>query len=1116
MSQDFSDEFELTEDVVALDEDEEITSISETLYIALSKQPKLIERIPLAFTVPDELEPVVVEGCTLAWTKVALATLAEIQKGTPGNGRSNVKNLPYASLRGFLEVELTNAARIQSNLGLSKYALNTQADQAEPFAYITDDSEAEIKNSLRPLLNDWITNFLKPFVEREKVSPELLEQLEDLQQQGELLTISPFKSHTLPWAWSEETGTALPKDKHAYRMLADYVARQIAGQEIFQGIGSMKRIISSSRTFTSGVAELITDPYTLPNKKGRFSLVLRVEVVTYPSLHQPLLKIDISKRRWLSQLKSPGFDRSAIRGFVFPQDCCDRAFSYWVDCKEEKDKKQESNNKQGKNKTWRWVTDTGFEILKRKFGLPLSSSDGQQIALGKVSTDCCQVMLTYRNGLQDNPDDDEDSAEEYGIEAGVPETDKLEAFEKITEILKPFGLHPFEAYVPVKSSDSSDGTASRMINLPTLLSAVQEVLETKSILEVTPQYLARLEDIQLDGLLRKHFGFGLGEIEWGRKSLQFSKRKSPNQTEELQSLVQANQAAMRRLYPNEQLSLIIFYEDELQTEAKLLQGIIQVLWGGAFEVLVNRLPADTHGLRDKLPGEKLKAKERSAQRIEAWRHTAQQMEARKQRTFCLIVARKFFPDPSGQKKAKRDDRVNKPSTRQALASIAGACSQLLEPIAKTRTNRFKLGDFFHRVQSALKDLLSAHSGRIDDLQEKVDKYLEDIPHERRPKEIIGITVVRKQKGRSRGFIGTTFLPIAIRLQVNTGKSEMCCAYEKGNTLEISPWNSFPDTLAFISRISPIKLAAKREVAQTRFMEFVKQIISNSVEEGAQPLVLIDSSNCVQLWPWLADVRMNVNQINLGQQYQWMEKVWQGARLIRIRQDLAPGIIEKKVRQFVETSLEDTRSEKELKKLAPDLEIPSASSALKLFRLTATNETGCVAYLSVGRKTLHQYSRGQSCYRQTQINIPLKIAEDSQENTALLCFWYKWYRQIQDSQFVEVGKLNMWFKNFAYYLIYGRFDNIRNKAGLEIHQIGTRPAFSDYWPTPNPLEIVVTLRQPDDDPDQLAALVESLRYSFGHYSEWTALPAPLFFERVVRDYISEFALDDDNTEAEPDL
>ncbi len=60
---------------------------------------------------------------------------------------------------------------------------------------------------------------------------------------------------------------------------------------------------------------------------------------------------------------------------------------------------------------------------------------------------------------------------------------------------------------------------------------------------------------------------------------------------------------------------------------------------------------------------------------------------------------------------------------------------------------------------------------------------------------------------------------------------------------------------------------------------------------------------------------------------------------------------------------------------------------------------------------------------------------------------------------------------------------------------------------------VTLRQEGDNPDRLAALVESLRCGFGHYSGWTALPALLFFERVVRDYISAFAIEDEEVESE---
>lgn len=1088
MSNNFSDDFELNEaylsvgvdlsemdeESLILDEDEiaEFTLLSETFYVPLSRVPKLIERYPLALTVADNLPTILVEGFTLAWTKKSLGIFAEILKVSSSNEAFNVKNIPYASLRGLLEVGLNNAARIQSYLGFDKYTLNPKnTREPEPFAYINGGNEEETKKVMRSILNDWITNYVKPFAKKEKVLPEVIERLEDLLEENELLTISPFKSHTLPWDWSKETGTTQAKDKHAYRMLADFVARQIAGHEIFQGLGSVKRIISSSGTLTNGMAELITNPIA-----GKFSLVIRLEVVTYPSLHQPLLKIDVSKRRWLTQLKSPSFvDRRDISGYIFSEDYSDRAFSFKIICQ------------QDKNKNWCWVTDKDFEAIRRQLKLSMQPFDGQQIALGAASNEKCKVLLTYRDGLQDNSDSYEDASEEDGIEKGVPEIDKLKAFEEITKILKPLKIKPFDSYKPIKSKHKLDDIASRMINLPTLLGAALEILETntdqnpnsnrnpKPYSEFTPNYLDRLDDSQLNSILNKYFGISLEAIDSGRKALKFSKPKLPDQTQELQAIIQANQAAMRRLYPNERLSLIVFYEDGLEVEVKLLKAIIPLLWGDTLEVLFNRLPANTHGLRDLLPGNKLKAKERSRHRVEAWESIAQQIKDRRQQTFCLILAPKFYPDPDGQKTVRPDDKVNKPSTRQALAAKAGACVQFLEPMGKTlTTKRFKLGNFFHRLQAALKDLLSAHSGRIDSVQEKVDKYLENISLEARPKEILSITIVRKQRGRVRGPIKDTFLAVAMRLKVDTGKCELCCAYEKANRLEISPWKDFSHAIAFIAQLSPVKLGDKNEVRKTRFMEFVKQIISNSVEEGAQPLIMIDSSNCVQLWPWLADIRMDTNQIDLGQQYQWMQQEWQGARIVRIRQDLAPGIIEKKARQLAETSLEDTRSIKELQKLPPSIEIPSASSSTGLFRLTPkkteTNQTGCFAYLSVGKRMPHQYSRGQSCYLPTRINIHAEKDDGSR-------------------------------------------DKLYNKAGLAVHRIATRKAFLGHWPTPNPLEIVVALKQPGDNPDNLALLVESLRYSFGHYRDWTTLPAPLFFERVVRDYISEFAIEDEDTEVE---
>ncbi|MEL7225851.1 MAG: RNaseH domain-containing protein [Cyanobacteria bacterium J06576_12] len=129
-------------------------------------------------------------------------------------------------------------------------------------------------------------------------------------------------------------------------------------------------------------------------------------------------------------------------------------------------------------------------------------------------------------------------------------------------------------------------------------------------------------------------------------------------------------------------------------------------------------------------------------------------------------------------------------------------------------------------------------------------------------------------------------------------------------------------------------------------------MSDSVENNMQPLVMIDSTNCVRLWPWLADTRMDANDIRLEGVSDWMHKEWAGARLVRIRQGLAPGIIEEKARYLVETFIDDERPLDELRQIDAkdaDFEIPSASSTLgKLFRLSTSSSTGCVVYLSIGK------------------------------------------------------------------------------------------------------------------------------------------------------------------------
>lgn len=1053
---------------------------SDKFYLEIGNKKCGDKPLALAFSIPepDKLKEIIIKCWTLTWTKPALKDLSAIQKATGADGKSAVKNLPYVSLRGLMEIGLNNIARIQSDVGLKKYDLEHNQSQKytpKPFAYLTDaSSQEEIEENLQDILSDWIANYLKPFADKAEVSPEIMERLQEMQEQGELLTVSGVKVQVLPWDYDKKTGTTKSKGNYDFGVLADYASRLIAGKEIFTGLGPMKRIISSSRSLTSGEAELITDPISIDDESGKFSLLLQLKVITIPYLNQPLLKIDVSKRRWLNDLRDARYNDSQITGFMFSDDYTDRAFTYTVfpqkdqkysqQVKKSRKKQSEPQESSTEKATYSWVTGKDFEPLREKFRLSIQTFNGQQIVDGKASTKKCKVLLTYKNGLQDD----------HGIQAGVPEIDKLEAYEKIAEIFESVGLKPFDAYSAIKpeqgkahsSQKLEDAKASRMINLPTLLKAILLPDGNSS------QNIASLSDSELDDLLRQKFGINLEMILEKRKSLEFNEKdsKKKNPSDELNLLISENKAAFARLYPQEKLRLIIFCENKNDSGVKLLEAIAHLLYGASLEIVVSHLPANTHGPKINLPGKDLKkAKERSAKRIEAWQHTSKQVANPNYRTFCLVMARHFYEEAN-----QYDDKVNKPSTRKALATDGRSCVQFIIPIEKTiKTKKIKLESFFHRVQSALKDLLFAHSGRIDGVQEKVDKYLANTPAEKRPKEIIGITVVRKQSGRVIGKRDDTFLPVAICIQVATGICEMCCAYEKGNKLADVEWRNFADALAFVATLSPIKLGDYKTKPRL-FLEFVEKVISDSVDAENHPLVMIDSSNLRGLWAWLRDTDINSSQINLDYELfgsrqnfkKYMEENWLGASLIRIRQDIAPGIIQKKERWLAESFPEDTRTKAEMKKLSASKKIPSATSPTGLFKVNTPNKDGCIVYISMERREqMNPNARGQSCYRKIEVNKNVK----------------------------KDGK------------------NICNQAGEKLGQLLTSPATKDQWPTPNPLEIAVTWRQPEDNPDDLAALVESLRYSFGHYGDWTSLPAPLFFERVVRDYISEFNLDDNETE-----
>jgi hypothetical protein len=391
----------------------------EHLYRRLEQRPGRV--VAMAFVPDEHVRPRRVSGQALAWTLEAVAAFANIRQEASKTDKTKAFNLPYAYLRGALEVALPEVIRIENGMGLDRQVLDRAAEGKlkDPpiFAWVESNASAASLAALQPILDVWIDNSLfQNYADPGKVEQRLKDHVLDLAKADRLVTAEPFLATVLPWGWSVETGTArvpgeAARGVSAYRELADHAARALAGKELFRGLGPMRRVISMRSR--ENRASLMTAPVEIPGQ-GWISLVVTLKVETMPSVRAPLVVMSVSKRRWLASLKGAAFDHNRISGDVFSDSHLDRVFSFHVTYGREK------------GGVGRWSADNAFSAIRRTLDLPPGASGADEILGGesnRLDPDTgkiiARVLLTYRNGI---------SKEKHAINAGVPEVDKHEAF----------------------------------------------------------------------------------------------------------------------------------------------------------------------------------------------------------------------------------------------------------------------------------------------------------------------------------------------------------------------------------------------------------------------------------------------------------------------------------------------------------------------------------------------------------------------------------------------------------------------------------------------------------------------------------------------------------------
>lgn len=934
-------------------------------YASLGKSAERL--VPLAFTIHDDTPAHDYASASVGWTSEGFDAFKQLGKALGGPDKQ--RNLPHRALAALLEMYVPRVTRLDGDVGLR---WKPSGEDVVRFAW-TDASPEEARRGAETAVREWVSDHIVPLVKKDAGAREALERVRDQFNTGRLFAIESERHRLYPWE-RVGNGTTKPTDRDGYTALADFIARSLEGRVVFEGLPPLRRVVGRRDFKTSNQAELLTEPITdAPGEP--FSLRLTVKVASIPGVWQPVVLIDVGKRRWVKRLKPEPFGKFTISGYAFPADH-PLAVRFSLEAK---------------NRNYELGGD--YDAVQRRYHLK-GGLDGLAVAGGEANNQLCELYVNYRNRYG-----------RHDVKAGVPELDKIQAFEKVEEILAPFG---FRTWNPLE--------------------------------RIATKHPAARESGLVDWrVLKQEFGL----LEDGEDA------PTAKMLDKAREIVRLNDEALG-LHHSERPMLAIAYHEKCRKDAELAERVVRYLMGDDIEVTLTNLPDNVHGPRYELPSaDERYAEERAQSRFEAWRALAEPLRelAEKENVVgCLVIAPKFY-EINGEQ--KRDDTVNKPAGRKAIASIARVPVQYLRPAGEDSDN------FLTRAQYAWRDLAWAHRGRVDGVADKVRRLL---PGENAPREVIGITVVQRND-KPAGWKGS-LLPVAFKLDVEEGQCFMRFAYEDERELRITDWEPIQNSLSRVAELSPVTVVRSddfgktKELRKQRFQQFCEMVITESCDAGSQPLVLIRSTHSVSYWSWLRDTSIDPENIDFEKGTTALQQIWRGARIVRVRENNSPQIVLDKEDRLACLEEDDPRKKEDIQQ-EKSIRVPTSPGSSRLYRVKSSSFP---TYLTFGGKRLHDYKRGQSCYREKEFL-------DSRNAAKRL-----------------TGK---------------------TKGGLAVRPLGTYPASTGQWPTPNPLELVVAFKQEDDSPDAIAELVEGLRFGYGHYGEWSSLPAPLFFERVVRDYVAEF-------------
>ena len=476
-----------------------------------------------------------------------------------------------------------------------------------------------------------------------------------------------------------------------------------------------------------------------------------------------------------------------------------------------------------------------------------------------------------------------------------------------------------------------------------------------------------------------------------------------------------------------------------EDEQNIAKKTAELLFGDAIAVSIDPMPSNVHGLKTNLPGAELKSKQRFSARVDAWKTNGipEAIARYPGHKFVLICA----PKDIGK---KPEDVVNRRAAIHAICSLANASVHHVLPIEDANTLARKkkaVASYIHRIQSAMMDVMLAHSGYVIGASDFVTSQMSDA---NAPKFICGIQALRRQAQRYSGEIPVCMV-IYSRINLSTNITEVNYAYKVGNQTNLSGWMPLSKGLIWLG--CQRAMDGDEDWLKAEFMVQTVKVLHDIQAQDPRAVVFIDWETMMSLWRNLTDASLQANAPAIG--HLALKNAFPLMSFVRLRYGRNAKL---PVRSFSKTAYEGFREDTGRAPTGEYWDDIYAGTIKQLLEVpTTSTQQGHFIGVMGPRKTF-QLVRGSSCYR-----------------------FMSRMRKIPSGASAGAGI----------------FEKVRN------------PPIDKDASVPTSMDITVLHTPADTSPHDIATLSMGLRVGYAHYDDWTLLPAPLFFARKIDDYIIKY-------------